>query len=230
MTWGRKFVTVTDEPPLAGVLGTSGARPRVRRRRSFPNPVPPSNPLESDVNVKVVQALDAHLLPRAWAMYWDAFNQLNAEAVQRHLMRRHEFDQVMADGRVQKYLCFDDTDTLVGLATYTNQLDAVPLISPAYFARRWPDLFDEHRIWYCGFVSVAPAAQATGPFQALVESMWRQADDTAGVIVLDLCRRNADRGLAQTIPLMLGRLAGTVRTERLDEQSYWMYEFPGRQA
>jgi len=42
-----------------------------------------------------------------------------------------------------------------------------------------------------------------------------------------MCRFNDEgRRLSRVVPLMLQRLSGDVRTERMDEQSYWLYEFP----
>lgn len=79
-----------------------------------------------DMNVKTVDQVQAELRDEAWTLYSEAFEELNALAVQRHLMYRNEFDDVMGDPRVQKYLCLDDDDTLRGLAVYTNDLGSMP--------------------------------------------------------------------------------------------------------
>jgi hypothetical protein len=177
--------------------------------------------------IKVVDDVHGELLEEAWELYYAAFKDLNAMAVQRHLMYRAEFDDVMRDQRVQKYLCLDGTDALCGLSTYTNDLDAVPLISPAYFERRWPVHYAERRVWYCGFVAIHPRAQAATAFGELVEAMYRLAATQNGIISLDMCRFNDQkRHMSRVVPLMLHRLSGEVRTERMDEQSYWLYEFP----
>jgi hypothetical protein len=179
------------------------------------------------MNIKVVEEVHESLIEDAWALYYTAFRELNAFAVQRHLMYRSEFDDVMRDQRIQKYLCLNDDDTLCGLSTYTNDLDAVPLISPEYFARRWPQLYAERRIWYCGFVAVHPHARSATTFAELVEAMYQEAAIQNGIISLDMCRFNVEgRRMSRVIPLMLHRLSGNVRTERMDEQSYWLYEFP----
>lgn len=179
------------------------------------------------MNVKVVDEAHESLIEEAWTLYYTAFRDLNAYAVQRHLMYRHEFDEVMRDPRVQKYLCVDDSDKLAGLSTYTNDLDAVPLISPQYFERRWPQLYAERRIWYCGFVAIHPDAQAATAFGELVSQMYMVAHAQNGIIALDMCRFNDEsRRMSRVVPLMLRRLSGDVRTERMDEQSYWLYEFP----
>ena len=179
------------------------------------------------MNVKVVDEAHESLIEEAWTLYYTAFRDLNAYAVQRHLMYRHEFDEVMRDPRVQKYLCVDDTDSLAGLSTYTNDLDAVPLISPQYFERRWPDLYAERRIWYCGFVATQADGRAATAFGELVTAMYHTAAAQDGLIALDFCSRTDEvRHMARVVRLMLHRLSGDVKAQRIDEQQYWLYEFP----
>ena len=164
------------------------------------------------------------LLDDAWKLYQNAFEDLNARTVQRHLMTRTEFEEVCWDIRVQKRMAFDDSDQLCGMATYTNVLESMPLISPAYFQRRWPELFALSRIWYCGFVAVAPAAPTA--FVDLITGMYRDAEVDGGVIGLDLCRWNDQvRHLSRVIRLCLLRISdGKVRAEQADEQMFMIYE------
>ena len=142
--------------------------------------------------VKVIDQITDDMHETAWGLYEGAFKEVRALAVQRHLMYRAEFDQVMFDPRVDKYLCLDDGGKLCGLSTYTNDLFAMPLIAPEYFERRWPDLYAQHKIWYCGFVAVAEDARSTRAFAELVEAMYRTATDRNGIIALDFCRYNDD--------------------------------------
>ncbi|HET6531056.1 MAG TPA: hypothetical protein VFH03_10655 [Actinoplanes sp.] len=148
-------------------------------------------------------------------------------AVQRHLMYQSEFDEVMRDERVDKYLCYDDDGTLCGLSTYTNNLWAMPLIAPEYFERRWPELYDQRKIWYCGFVAVGSTARSTRAFAELVEAMYLTAANQNGIIALDFCQFNDDeRHMSRVIRLMLQRLSGGVKAECMDRQAFWVYEFP----
>ncbi|MFG2042230.1 hypothetical protein [Dactylosporangium sp. NPDC048998] len=179
------------------------------------------------MTVKVVAEVDSDQRETAWALYSTAFAELNTLAVQRHLMYRHEFDDVMADPRVDKYLYLDSDGTLLGLATYTNDLDAVPLISPPYFQRRWPQHYAEQRIWYCGFVATDADARAAVAFGELVTAMYHTAAAHNGLIALDFCHRTDEvRRMSRVVRLMLHRLAGDVNAQRIDEQQYWLYEFP----
>ncbi|GAA5190880.1 hypothetical protein GCM10023322_47060 [Rugosimonospora acidiphila] len=177
------------------------------------------------MGIKIVGEMDDTLIEDAWSLYHKAFRELNALAVQRHLMYRDEFDAVMVDPRVQKYLCLDDAGALCGLATYTNDLHAVPLISPEYFERRWPRYYAEGRIWYVGFVAVETGAPIT-TFHELIAAM-HETSTRDSITALDVCTRTDEiRHLPRSVRVLLHRLAGNVRMQRLDEQSYWMYDFP----
>jgi len=165
-------------------------------------------------------------LEEAWALYVEAFAPLNAMTVQRHLMRRLEFDDVMIDHRVVKYVAYDG-DQMVALSTFTNHLDAMPLISPEYFARRWPALYADGKVWYCGFV--ATNSTHPGAFRALVTAMYRAAEEVGGMIGLDVCQYNEDgHRLPEIVERLLYRISdGKVQVERADTQSYWIYQTGG---
>ncbi len=166
------------------------------------------------------------LLDDAWKLYEQAFRHLNTLTVQRHLMHRSEFDEVCWDQRVQKWLAFDDDGQLVGLATYTNILESMPLISPEYFARRWPEHFALSRVWYCGFVAVAPGSTGSGVFMKMITGMYQVAERDGGVIGLDFCRHNDQAfRIGKAIELSLRRISGgRVGPERADEQVFMIYE------
>ena len=127
------------------------------------------------MKIDVLPDLIGERLDEAWNLYQTAFEHLNAMTIRRHLMYREEFEDVMHDWRIDKWCVLSDDGVLQGLAVYTNDLKSWPLISPDYFARRWPEEFAENRIWYCGFVAV-PGHQR-GVFVELIEAMYRRADE-----------------------------------------------------
>jgi len=182
--------------------------------------------------IKIVDQInDDEILESAWRLYLDAFRELNTLAVQRHLMYRNEFDEVMNDTRVQKYLCVDDDGTLCGLSTYTNDLDAVPLIAPEYFERHWPDHYAARKIWYIGFVAVHPQAQGRHMFRELVEEMYVVAATQNGLVGIDICTYNDEvRNMSHIFRSMVARLTANMRFQKIDQQSYWLYEFPSEEA
>ena len=161
----------------------------------------------------------------AWQMYEQAFRDLNRMAVQRHLMHRSEFEEVMRDQRVTKYLCLEDDGTMLGMSTFTNDLDAVPLIAPEYFEYHWPDLYAAQKIWYIGFLAVHPDAQGRRAFAQLAEQMYLVAAAQDGLVGLDLCNHNNDvRHMSRVLRIMAQRL-GRSSLDLIDQQSYWLYRF-----
>jgi hypothetical protein len=180
--------------------------------------------------IAVERALAPELQDAAWAFYVRAFEELRTTAVQRHMMHRHEFDEVMADGLVWKYRGIDPDDptAVPALATFTNALDTMPLISPDYFAHRWPTLYSGRRIWYIGFFGIDPGHRGSGFFEEVIAHMWRIVLDSDGIAVLDICRRNAELGLPTAIHATLASLTVGARATTIDEQTYWLYEPPAR--
>jgi hypothetical protein len=178
--------------------------------------------------VKVIDQITGGELREAlWKLYEEAFRELKSLAVQRHLMYRSEFDEVMNDSRVHKYLALEDDGTLCGVATYTNDLEAVPLIAPDYFERHWPEHYAARKIWYIGFVAVSPQAQGREAFAQLVEQMYLVASTQNGLVGLDICTHNDNvRHMSRVFRIMVSRLAENMRFSRIDQQSYWLYEFP----
>jgi hypothetical protein len=178
--------------------------------------------------IKVVdQITDEDMAKAAWAMYQDAFEELNTLAVQRHMMFKSEFDEVMRDPRIDKYLALTDDGTLAGVTTYTNDLDAVPLISPQYFERHWPEHYAAHKIWYIGFIAVSPEHQGREAFAQMVEQMYLVVSLQNGLVGLDICSYNDDvRHMSRVFRMMISRNSDSMRFNRIDQQSYWLYEFP----
>ena len=164
----------------------------------------------------------------AWRLYGRAFDDLRVLAVQRHIMHRPEFDALMADDRVNKYLVTDDDGALAAVATMTNDLFAVPLISPEYFEHRWPLLYAKRRVWYVSFVAVDPAYQNRGVMQLVVDRMCTEpTGEEGGVICLDACEyRETAQHLPAAIERQANRTSPGVTRVRLDSQVYWGYEFP----
>ena len=180
------------------------------------------------MRIETHEVLPEAMLEVAWGLYSEAFEELRMAAVQRHVMTRAEFDDHMVDPRIRKYVVrHPDEERLAALATLTNDLDAVPLISPDYFRHRWPAQYAERRIWYVPFNAIHPEHRGSGIFELVVEAMREViAGHLAGIVGLDFCRRNEERyKLPQAIHSALDRL-GTVTSHRLDTQAYWCYELP----
>jgi GNAT superfamily N-acetyltransferase len=178
------------------------------------------------MSVATMQIVAADLREQAWKLYLEAFDPLRHTAVQRHVMYDGEFDAVMADPRVDKYLIYDEDGTLQGLGTITNQMESMPLVSPDYFAARWPERLAEGRVFYIGFVAVHPNAHGSGIFAELVQAMTSVVAACDGVAVLDVCRHNHKKlHLPRMISILASTWAPHVEMVDLDAQTYIGYDF-----
>jgi hypothetical protein len=177
------------------------------------------------VTKTVVEGLEAET---CWSFYDRAFEALRVRAAQRHALNRGEFDAQMADRRVIKHIVFDAQNPTkpVGMTTLTNDLSAVPLISPEFYQARWPEFYAAQQIWYVGFLAVDPDYHGTGVLAQMIGSMCALIPLQGGVIAADICQFNQD---AMSLPDAFARLAGTFtrqpEKQRLDTQVFWGYEF-----
>lgn len=178
--------------------------------------------------VRIEKVVPAGIAEQAWQIYAEAFEEMKTVAVQRHVLFRHEFYDVMYDDRVLKYLHDGDRedDPIRGIATVTDDLSAMPLISPEYFAARWPDLYAQRRIWYVGFLAVHPDRRGVGTFARLCREIWRPVLSAGGLAVVDICRHNEKLGFNRAIQHAIGSLSTGVHAERIDEQVFWTYAAP----
>jgi hypothetical protein len=178
------------------------------------------------MHIDVLARMPAEYADAAWEFYQTTFGPLRTLAVQRHVFYRDEFDALLADERMVKYLARDG-DAVVGLAAQTDDLRAAPILSPDYFAHRWPQMYAERRIFYTAFVGAQPGARGTGVFVNLLRALMRPITAVDGMVVVDISTHNeVELALPSAIGLILGRIAGQATPTRLDSQSYWLYEFP----
>lgn len=164
-------------------------------------------------------------LDEAWTLYASVFAEVNQLAAQRHLMTADEFAGVYHHRQVRKFYVHDAGE-LAGMSVLTQHLDAWPLISPAYFARRWPEHYQRHAIWYVGFVGVAP--HHPHAFRELVGDMYAHIIGNDGIAVMDFCVYNMTRRRLPEITLkLLSTINPATTLETADAQEFVVYRFDG---
>jgi hypothetical protein len=159
----------------------------------------------------------------AWALYADTFAEVNELAAQRHLMTLDEFVDVYHNPNVRKFFAYDGGE-LVGMSVLTNKLDEWPLISPRYFARRWPEQYEREAIWYIGFVGVTP--NHSHSFRDLIRQMYAYVISNNGMGVMDFCTYNlVDRRLGEVTHKLLSHINRDASMEVVDAQTTVLYRF-----
>lgn len=124
-------------------------------------------------------------------MYRDAFEPLRTRSATRHVMHEHEFMDAMGDGRLEKLVAFDRHDRPVGMTLLTRDLQAIPWISPEFFAERYPEATARGAVTYVGFILVDPTVQGGLVFHQLVHRMSLPIAAESGVVAFDMCTFNS---------------------------------------
>lgn len=188
--------------------------------------------LDEDWELTICLTVDPDTTEELWALYHRSFEGLRTRAAQRHLMSRAEFDDLLNDERVDKIIVRDrgGERSPAGLSIMTNRFEAVPLVSGAYFRERWPEHYDQGRVWYVGFVAVAFERQRTKTMRAIIQHVCDLGGRVGGVFAVDICEYNED---VYDLPAVIARLGSSfnpgVIQRRLDAQVYWAYEIPREQ-
>lgn len=161
----------------------------------------------------------------AWVLYVEAFREINALAIQRHLMREEEFSDCCNDLAIEKHVVRTDAGRMVGLGMLTNRLDSWPLVSPAAFELRWPVLYRARKIWYVGFVATAPDHRSGDAFRMILEQMTDGRRDGT-MFVMDFCAYNEDQNhIVRGVTRTLERSGMTPAARLLDTQRFWGITF-----
>lgn len=171
--------------------------------------------------VQMEQVVEADRAAALYAMYLEAFGPLAARAAARHVIERDEFDHEMADARIRKYTIWRNPESPVALATITNDLAAMPWVSPDFFAARHPEQARRRAIHYLGLALVAPARGQFRLLERLVQEVVAECVEQRGVLAYDVCRWNDTRiRFGRRAEAILRRIA-PVQVGVADVQTYY---------
>lgn len=154
-------------------------------------------------------------------LYAGAFAPIASLAAARHVLTFAEFAEEMADPRIEKHVFWDADGAPVALATYTRDLRAIPWISPAFYAARFPEAAARDAIVYMGYSLVHPAHQGKGVMRMLLEDTVATVRAVDGVGVFDACAYND----ARQIGYLHKMIAQMGSIEPVDTQTYYACTF-----
>ena len=166
--------------------------------------------------------VSGHDLDVLHPLYLNAMAPLVTRAAARHVLSRAEFDEEMGDARILKLLVRDDEGVPCGLTTLTQDLEAVPWVSPSYFAARFPDAVARGALFYLGYTFVDPARRRSHALLLMASEVKHRLETTHGVVAFDVCAYNDEHGVGR----WTGWLFGTHSTvTALDTQTYSVADF-----
>ncbi len=162
-----------------------------------------------------------------WDLYHDAFEPLQELALLNHLYPRADFEALLADPAITKLVARADSRP-VGLAMITNELAAVPQISPPFLRRRYPDEAERNAVFFGIMILVADSRRRSSVFARLIAGMAQITADANGVVVFDICRHNVDGiELDRQIGSFTRWFPGST-FDQIDEQQYFAAKIPAR--
>ena len=145
--------------------------------------------------------------------------------MQQHLWSREEVLAELADERIVKYIGWSD-DRPVGLGMITRHLELVPMISPTFLRRRFPDQADRNAIFYGVMIFVRPEYRGKTMFARLGTHMAEETAQAGGVVLFDVCSFNRENG---SLDQNLGRLVRPFphsSMSMVDQQTWFAIELP----
>jgi hypothetical protein len=160
-----------------------------------------------------------------YRVYLDSFAALGAKAASRQILSADEFYDELGDSRIVKYTVWRSDNDPVALATVTNQLSAVPWISPEFYASRHPAQAERNAIYYLGIALVAPGRGQFRILERLVQELVKPCLADKGVLAFDVCAFNdLTIRFGQRAETVLHRIA-PVRVSVADTQIYYQAVF-----
>jgi GNAT superfamily N-acetyltransferase len=167
--------------------------------------------------------IDPELVELFYKIYAGAFAPIASVAAARHVLTSAEFAGEMADERIEKHVFWSEIGEPVALATYTRDLSTIPWISPAFYARRYPEHAARNAIVYMGYSLVHPAHQGRGVMSRLLDDSIATVRAVDGVGVFDVCAYNDARQIGY-LHSMVNKL-GMGSLEPVDTQTYYAVTF-----
>jgi hypothetical protein len=160
-----------------------------------------------------------------YRLYRRAFGPLRSRAAARQVLTRNEFLAQLEDHRIDKYVAWEGDVEPIGIVTVTRNLDAIPWISPEYFADRFPEQWARKAIYYLGFTLVRPATRRTSFLDTIVRLCVEPLVAEKAVIAYDVCSYNNDvLGFSTRIAEVLRRFSHS-QPQELDSQIYYGVNF-----
>lgn len=160
-----------------------------------------------------------------YRLYRRSFEPLRTRAAARQVLTREEFFSQMNDSRIDKYIAWEGDGEPVGMVTVTRHLQAVPWVSPEYYAKQFPDQWARKAVYYLGFTLARPAIRRTSFLDTIVRFCVAPLVAERAVIAYDVCSYNNEGlGFSTRIAEMLGQFSHSQPVE-LDAQVYFAVNF-----
>ncbi|MEI7819033.1 MAG: hypothetical protein WCI47_02850 [bacterium] len=156
-------------------------------------------------------------------IYRDAFAALEELSPLRQSMTDEEFYVEMTNPSVVKIVGWDDHGNPAAILCSTNDIGCIPWLSPAYYARVYPEQFSARSLFWVGTILVHPDRRGEHFVGELIQENVRLVNeyDSNGVCLFDCCQYNADEmGLAEIVASFANKVF-PVDCQQIDAQYFY---------
>lgn len=164
------------------------------------------------------------------AIYKESFAPLETLAAGRQALDDAGFRAQLTDESVLKFVSWDRDGKPCGLALVATDLSTIPWISPAYFAKRFPEHFRRQAIYYFDALAVAPGRQGGIWAYALLRELVRMVAENRGVAAFDCCQFNEETIDVPKMVAAVGERFCHFEAHHIDTQRYYAYVASGLRA
>jgi hypothetical protein len=170
-------------------------------------------------------AIDGAAAQTLYSLYHQAFEPLKIQAAARQVLTREEFIGQMLDSRIDKYVAWEPHGEPIGLITLTRHLEAMPWVSPEYYAARFPEQWARNAVYYLGFGLARRSAGEARFLETCTAMCVEPLVAERAVIAYDVCSYNNDvLGFADRIA-RAAQHGSLSRLQKLDTQVYYAVNF-----
>lgn len=178
------------------------------------------------LSVVETTSLDPELRARVERLHERAMMTLAPAAATDHLLTVVELYRLLERTTVHKVLAFVG-GALAGAGLVTNDLEAVPAISPQFFALRYPEAYERGALWYAVAGIVDPDHRGRGILDALgVRAAQLIRRQRAEVLVWDACKLQFNMMERWIRSIVTAAFGIDIGVEELDRQVYMGMRLP----
>jgi len=180
---------------------------------------------DSPLTLSHESVIEGEVAEELWEMYRRNFAPLEELAILQHCYPRDEILAEFADPAITKIVVWEGT-TPVGLGMITNQLEAVPQISPRYLRAKYPDHAADDRIYFGILVAVDPDHRGLTSFNRIYLDMWQMVGKRDGMLIWDVSQFNREVLGADAYAQRVSSQYPRSHVEVIDQQTYFAASIP----
>lgn len=181
----------------------------------------------ADTRITVERGFDPDRVERFLEVYRISMEPLEELAACRQSLTDDEFRAEMADPSTVRYVGWEGEHPLA-LFWMTTDLTKVPWISPRYYAKRFPELYEQRLLFYISGVVVLPEARGQDWSARLFSEGIRYVAELGGASVFDCSSFVVETVGMLKIVEHAGAPITRYQRHELDAQHYFAYTTHGR--